>query len=1000
MTSHTPQEPIAIVGTACRFAGGVDSPSKLWDLLREPRDVRSEISRDRFDVKGFYHPNSSQHGHANVRHSYMFDHDPTFFDAEFFGINPIESRAMDPQQRVLLETVYEALESSGMSIEKLRGSDTGVYAGVMCGDYEAVLLRDLDVAPTYWAVGTSRAVLSNRISYFFDWHGASVTVDTACSSSLVAVHQAIQALRAGDSRMAVACGSNLILGPEMYVIESKVKMLSPDGLSRMWDKDANGYARGEGVGAIVLKTLSAALADGDDIECIIRETGLNQDGATTGLTMPSAEAQRALIHKTYKKAGLDLNVAADRPQYFEAHGTGTPAGDPVEAEAICRAFFPDAGSNQDLAKLYVGSIKTVLGHTEGTAGIAALLKASLALQNSSVPPNLHFNSINPAVLPFYGNLEILKKTERWPTVAIGQTQRASVNSFGFGGTNAHAILESYAKPQAALEAKHPDTLFTPFVFSAASEDSLRALLSAYAAYLHDKSQTSIHDLAYTLRERRSVFPYRASFSAQTIDALRTELVQRLDDTSSPIATRKLAKAAGARSRLLGVFTGQGAQYARMGAELIQTSPLARGIVRSLDEHLSKLPDAPTWSLEGELLANEDLSRVAQAAISQPLCTAVQIMLVEVLRTAGIEFDAVVGHSSGEIAAAYSAGFLTARDAIYAAYYRGLHCCHAASPNGAEIRGAMMAVGTSVEDAIELCQSEELAGRISLAACNSSSSVTISGDEDAVEELQIILEDEKKFARRLRVDQAYHSKHMLPCSAPYVESLKRAGVQGQKPSSTTNTVWFSSVYDGQPVTAELSDAISGTYWADNMTKTVLFSQALTAALAGSENYDAVIEVGPHSALKGPASQTIQEITQKSIPYQGVLKRGDDSVDAVVSCLGFLWRHVDAASLRLNDCEIAMADDAKPRQFSVLKGLPTYQWNHQTSHWFESRRSRRLRLRSRPFHPLLGDESPDSSTHTMRWKNVLKPSEIPWVEGHQVQGQIVFPAAGVSLILIMP
>ena len=321
-----PKEPIAIVGSACRFSGDANSPSKLWELLQKPQELRQEIPDSRFSVKGFYHPNHAHHGHFNVKHSYMLNDDPTVFDAEFFGINPIETRAMDPQQRLLLETVYEAIESGGMTIEGLQGSDTAVYAGVMTGDYEAMLLRDLDVAPTYVAVGTSRAILSNRISYVFDWHGASVTMDTACSSSLVAVHSAIQTLRAGDSRVAVACGANVILGPESYIIESKVKMLSPDGLGRMWDKDANGYARGDGVAAIVLKPLSAALEDNDDIQCLIRETGLNQDGTTTGLTMPSATAQRALIQSTYAKAGLDLSTPADRPQFFEAHGTGTPAG--------------------------------------------------------------------------------------------------------------------------------------------------------------------------------------------------------------------------------------------------------------------------------------------------------------------------------------------------------------------------------------------------------------------------------------------------------------------------------------------------------------------------------------------------------------------------------------------------------------------------------------------------------------------------------------------------
>lgn len=320
------QEPIAIIGSACRFAGSSTTPSKLWSLLRDPVSLQREIPTSRFNASAFYKSDGTHHGAMNVLHSYLLDQDPRVFDAEFFAINPLEARAMDPQQRMLLEVVYETLESAGLSMDKLKGSDTAVFAGLMCGDYEAMLLRDLDQAPTYFAVGTSRAVLSNRISYFFDWHGASVTVDTACSSSLVSVQQAVQALRNGDSHMAVACGSNLILGPEMYIIESKLKMLSPDGLSRMWDKDANGYARGEGVAAMALKTLSQALADGDNIQAIIREAGVNQDGATSGLTMPSASAQRELIHTVYRKAGLDPTKPEDQPQYIEAHGTGTPAG--------------------------------------------------------------------------------------------------------------------------------------------------------------------------------------------------------------------------------------------------------------------------------------------------------------------------------------------------------------------------------------------------------------------------------------------------------------------------------------------------------------------------------------------------------------------------------------------------------------------------------------------------------------------------------------------------
>ena len=663
--------------------------------------------------------------------------------------------------------------------------------------------------------------------------------------------------------------------------------------------------------------------------------------------------------------------------------------DPVEAEAISSAFFGEDYATKLEAgdhPLFVGSIETVLGHTEGTAGVAGILKTALSMQHSCIPPNLHFETLSPSVAPFYNNLEIRQTARPWPEIPNDQPKRASVNSFGFGGTNAHAILESYDKPVDALVAKHT-TLFTPFVLSAGSNESLRANLTAYAVYLDAHPETSVRDLAYTLRERRSVFPCRVSFPATALDELQSKIVARLEDKESNLGVRTLARH-GAPSKILAVFTGQGAQYARMGADLIEQSPLAQRIVQALEADLAELPseDRPSWSLRAEISADASASRVNEATISQPLCTAVQIMLVDLLRAAKVHFDAVVGHSSGEIAAAYAAGYLTARNAICIAYYRGLHCKHATSPNGS-IKGAMLAVGTSMDDATELCETEEFADRITVAACNSSASVTVSGDQDAIEELQIILEDEKKFNRLLRVDQAYHSKHMLPCFDVYIESLQHAGVKAHVRSSSQCT-WFSSVYNGSPI--DLTVGLSDVYWAENMIKPVLFSQALTAALSGSAKFDVVLEVGPHPALKGPVSQTIQETLQKSIPYGTTLSRGNEAVEEFSACLGLLWSHLGGNSVALDRCEIAMSGEQ--RQLNVLKGLPSYQWSHETKHWCESRRSRRMRLRQQPFHPLLGDASPDSAPHVWRWKNVLKPSEIPWVEGHQVQGQIVFPAAG--------
>ncbi len=308
-------EPIAIVGSACRFPGGANSPSALWKLLKSPRDVSVDITEDRFDAKTFYHPDGSHHGTSNVRQSYLLQDDVRVFDAAFFNISPNEADSMDPQQRLLLETVYESLEAGGHTLESLRGSDTAVYAGTMTADYNDTLARDHNTMPKYFATGTNRAIISNRVSYFFDWHGPSMTIDTACSSSLIAMHQGVKTLRSGESRVVMACGTQMLLNPEMYIGESNLNMLSPMGHSRMWDADADGYARGEGVAAVVLKRLSDAIADGDHIDCIVRETGANQDGFSNGITVPNTEAQASLIRQTYKRAGLDPeNEPRDRPQ--------------------------------------------------------------------------------------------------------------------------------------------------------------------------------------------------------------------------------------------------------------------------------------------------------------------------------------------------------------------------------------------------------------------------------------------------------------------------------------------------------------------------------------------------------------------------------------------------------------------------------------------------------------------------------------------------------------
>nr|QEE83322.1 polyketide synthase 12778 [Alternaria oxytropis] len=999
--TETNSEPIAIIGSACRFAGGVTSPSQLWELLKEPRDVLGTIPESRFHADGFYHPNGMYHGHTNVRSAYTLDEHPGTFCAKFFRTKPVEAQAVDPQQRVLLEVVYEGLESAGLSVQQLRGSKTAIYVGMMSNDYENMLVQDYDTLPMYHGTGTSRALAANRVSYFFDWKGPSFTLDTACSSSLYAVNLAIQALRAGDASLAVASGSNLLLGPNFFIFESKLNMLSPDSRSRMWDEGANGYARGEGVAVVILKTLRAALQDGDDIECIIRETSLNQDGATNGITMPSASAQVELIRDTYSKAGLDPIL--DRPQYFEAHGTGTLAGDPIEAEAIHTAFLDNRKNVQVPAldkerdPLYVGSIKTVLGHTESAAGVAGLLKASLALQNAMIPPNLHFTHLSPKIAPYYGGLHVPVVAIAWPAVGDGQPRRASVNSFGFGGANAHVILESFSPPEEGIVDERKGSVFGPYVFSAHTEISLVALLAAYSTFLGSKHAVSVspRNLAWTLRSRRSAFPFKTALPAGSLSELKANIDGRLReyaDDKSAVGNQPSVT----QPRVLGIFTGQGAQYVRMGAELFEKSPLAQEILHNLEECLEQLPeeDRPTWSLTEEILAGPDRSRLSEAVISQPLCTAVQIVLVNLLRKAAVTFTSVVGHSSGEIAAAYAAGYLSARDAICIAYYRGLVGKLARSPNGRHIKGAMLAVGTSANDANDLLQEPEFCGRATIAAINSSSSISLSGDKDAIEELRVIYEEEKKFCRSLKVDMAYHSKHMLPCSDRYVHSLRRCNITVQN-SRSANCVWYSTVYENSDMgSPDMTCALGDTYWSDNLTRPVLFSQGLRRAL-DADNINLVLEIGPHPALKGPTMQVIRGTLQTQLPYYGTLNRKANAIEAFSSAIGFLWSYQEIPeTIDLDGYEEAVRDEKSggSHDYTLVKSLPPYQWDHSKIYWHEPRQTRNMRHRTDSVHPLLGHICSNSGTHQISWRHLLRTGEIPWLTDHQIQGKPVFPAAG--------
>lgn len=537
----------------------------------------------------------------------------------------------------------------------------------------------------------------------------------------------------------------------------------------------------------------------------------------------------------------------------------------------------------------------------------------------------------------------------------------------------------------------PSQPFTPFVFSAASETSLVAQLKAFSSHLSTRgTAVDPSDLAWTLYARRSRFPIKTSFSALTIQDLVSKMDARLGEASKdhPVGLRSVARTD--TPRLLGVFTGQGAQWPAMGACLIQASEYVGERIRHLESSLATLPleHRPQWSLRAEMLADKDNSRIAEAALSQPLCTAVQVVLVDLLRAAGITFAAVAGHSSGEIAAAYAAGFISAHDAIRIAYYRGFTAHLAGNKHNGQ-KGAMLAAGMSWGEAQEFVNSDMFGGRLAVAAHNSPASVTLSGDADAVGQAKQLLDEKKKFARLLKVDTAYHSHHMLPCGERYVELLRGCGVEVNRQRNETSCTWFSSVMPSAEGMKPI-DALEGEYWRDNMVNPVLFSDAVMTAVANTDGLDLAIEIGPHPALKGPATQNASEVRTSPLPYCGSLSRGVNDIESFSEALGFVYTHLPQLPDFTSFQKVVAGE--KDGQHSMVVDLPTYQWNHARSYWSESRISRRLRTRKDAHHEILGVLTPDSNLHDMRWLNVIKPKEVRWLDGHQLQGQTVFPAAG--------
>ncbi len=849
-------EAIAIIGMGCRFPGA-KNPNEFWQLLRNGTDAITEVPADRWDVDALYDPQGAE-GKMNTRWGGFLDRVDQF-DPQFFGIAPREAIYMDPQQRLLLEVAWEALEDAGQVVEQLARSSTGVFVGISTSDYHQLWQGSYSSINAYMATGNAFSIGANRLSYLFDFRGPSIAIDTACSSSLVAVHLACQSLRSGESNLALAGGVNLLLSPELSIILSQAQMMSPDGHCKTFDSRANGYVRGEGCGIVVLKRLSDALRDNDNIVALIRGSAINQDGRSNGLTAPNGPSQEAVLHQALANAG----VAPAQINYIEAHGTGTPLGDPIEAEALGAVLGKDRPPGD---RCLVGSVKTNIGHLEAAAGIAGLIKVALSLKHRQIPPSLHFQKPNPYIPLNKLPLQVQQSLEPWPET--DGSALAGVSSFGFGGTNAHVVLEEapgVGKENGTNESK--EQAVSPYLLplSARSPEALQSLARSYQELLTSTPSgcaVSLQDICYTASVRRSHHDHRLSLVFHNREQA-TEYLEAFCSGESRSGLFRGRKQRNRRQKLVFVFSGQGPQWWAMGRELLSAEPVFRATIEQCD---ALLCPCANWSLLEELTADESQSRLSETEIAQPAIFALQVALAALWRSWGIEPNAIVGHSVGEVAAAHVAGALSLADAVRVVFHRGR-----LMQQGTGL-GKMAAVELPMADAERLLAKYE--GRLSIAAINSPTSIVLSGEAAPLEELLQSLQQQQIFCRLLRVNYAFHSPQMEPFQDELVRSLK--GLTPQSASVPIVSTVLGTTCQGQEFDAA--------YWGRNIREPVRFVSAIEQLLKSKHNL--FLEISPHPVLAMNISQCLRQHEQEGVVLPS-LRRQEEERAVMLGSLGALY-----------------------------------------------------------------------------------------------------------------
>ncbi|NEQ47701.1 MAG: SDR family NAD(P)-dependent oxidoreductase [Leptolyngbya sp. SIOISBB] len=977
-------EPIAIVGMACRFPGGANSPEAYWELLRNGVDAITDIPEQRWNVAAHYDPDAEAPGKMYTRSGGFIDQVDQF-DPQFFGISPREARSLDPQQRLLLEVSYTALENAGQPPFDLRGTRTGVFVGVSFDDYAQLSVRsgDLTRIDAHSSLGNTRSIVAGRLAYTFGLQGPTMQLDTTCSSSLLAVHLACQSLRNGEANLALAGGVNLMLTPEPTIGFCKLKALAPDGRCKTFDAAADGYGRGEGCGVVVLKRLSDAIDNQDPILAVVRGSAVNHDGISNGLTAPNGKAQESVLQEAIANARIE----PEQVQYVEVHGTGTRLGDPIEVLALNQVM------GQRSTPLLIGSAKTNIGHLEAAAGVAGLIKVILSLQHQQIPPHLHLQTPNPYIP--WNQLAVTVPTQLTPWPATPESRLAGISSFGMSGTNVHMVLEEAPENEFAILCEKSEALqhyefkISPqdgedigatinqrplhvLPLSARSDGALCQLVQRYHDWLEAGVTETLPDICFSAGVGRSHFNHRLALVAADLPQLHQQLKHYLSSGSS--AAKAATAPSQSQRKIAFLFTGQGSQYPHMGRELYDTEPVFRQAINYCAEILADEGVDLLAVLYGgkgidhrEQETGENPSHlpislsphlpIHPTAYTQPALFALEYSLAQLWLSWGIEPDGVLGHSIGEYVAACLAGVFSLEDGLRLVAARGR--LMQALPAG----GGMVAVRAAAEQVSGI-----LPEGVAIAAINGPAATVISGELAALESVVALLTEQGIKTKVLEVSHAFHSALMEPMLAKFEV------VANQVNYASPQIVLVSNV-TGRPLTAEVASA---DYWVNHVRQPVQFAAGM--ATLAAEHYDTFIEIGPKPVLAAMGQACLPAIEALWLPSL----RPDADWQTLLTSLGKLY--VAGATIDWAGCE-----RSHPRQ---MVKLPNYPFQHQR-YWVELPHSPTPPLPyapTSPLHPLLGAPLPLAGTTARYFQAQLHPDTPAYLKDHQVLGAVVMPAAG--------